>query len=189
MHTTQTREQVILLTLRLASEKGLASVSLSDIAKATHITKASLYSHFSSKEEIIDEMYRLMDTFKGNDMIGLSGSAEEVLQKTVRHWVAAYTTVPMRWAYRIVFQMRFTDQRAAKRAKAILNMFQAQTQAVLETLSDTGRLDIPDLDLATTLFSCAAASFVDEENITEKDEDDWALSRMVQQFCRVFAPR
>jgi len=187
MHTTQTRTQLALMLLRLSSERGLASVSLSDLADAMKLKKASIYSHFASKEELVGEMYRLMDTFHGGDSISLEGEAEEVLERVVRHWVTVYTTEPMDQVYRVVFQLQYTDERARFRAKAIKNMFKAQTQVVLETLSDSGRLDIPDLDLATTLFSSAVASFIDEEIAEGNDENDWAISRMVSQFCKVFS--
>lgn len=189
MSPQQTNQQITLLALQIASEQGLDNLSLSDLAEAAGIRKATLYSHFVSKEALVDAMYHLIDSFSGAESVSLSGEAETVLQTTVRHWVAAYTTTPMRWAWRVVFQMRFTDPRAASRARAIHNMFLAQTQAVLETLSDMGRLDIPDLDLATTLFASAAESFIDEENITENDQEDWQLSRMVSRFCRTFMPR
>lgn len=54
------REEIIFNTLKLASKNGLASVSMSQIAKETGIKKASLYNHFSSKDEIIEEILLLL---------------------------------------------------------------------------------------------------------------------------------
>lgn len=51
------KETIFHATLELASEKGLGNVSLSQTAKNAGIQKFSLYSHFSSKEELIDGLY------------------------------------------------------------------------------------------------------------------------------------
>lgn len=188
MHITQTREQVILLTLRLASEKGLASVSLSDIAKAAHITKASLQPFQQQggdhrwnvpidgyvQRKRHDRSFRICGRSAPENSAALGGGVyhrPDALGLPNRVPDALYRPTGRKEGQSDPQHVPGTDPSRTG------------------TLSDTGRLDIPDLDLATTLFSCAAASFVDEENITEKDEDDWALSRMVQQFCRVFAPR
>ena len=50
-------EEIVLAALDLAAQKGLGNVSMSQIAEKAGIRKASLYNHFSSKEELIGEMY------------------------------------------------------------------------------------------------------------------------------------
>ena len=51
------KEEIIISTLNLASEFGLKSLSMSQIADSVGIKKPSLYNHFNSKEELIKEMY------------------------------------------------------------------------------------------------------------------------------------
>ena len=51
------KEEIIIATLELAAEKGLGTVSMAQIADKIGIKKASLYNHFKSKEEIIEQMY------------------------------------------------------------------------------------------------------------------------------------
>ena len=51
------KEEIIYAALELAAEHGLKAVSLSQIADKVGIKKPSLYNHFSSKEELMDEMY------------------------------------------------------------------------------------------------------------------------------------
>ncbi|MBP5166633.1 MAG: TetR/AcrR family transcriptional regulator [Oscillospiraceae bacterium] len=55
------REEIIFATLELASEYGLGAVSLSQIAEKIGIKKPSLYNHFESKEQIIDELYKVLE--------------------------------------------------------------------------------------------------------------------------------
>ena len=54
--STNRTEEIILATLELAAEKGLAGVSMSMIADKIGIKKPSLYKHFSSKDEIVEAM-------------------------------------------------------------------------------------------------------------------------------------
>ena len=54
------KEEIVLVTLELAAEKGLANVSMSMIADKIGIKKPSLYKHFASKEEIVEAMYEYL---------------------------------------------------------------------------------------------------------------------------------
>lgn len=47
-----TQEQIIKVATDLFSKRGYFGVSMADIAKELKITKAALYYHFKSKEEI-----------------------------------------------------------------------------------------------------------------------------------------
>ena len=54
------KEEIIYATLELASLNGLKSVSMSQIADKVGIKAPSLYNHFASKDEIIQEMYSVL---------------------------------------------------------------------------------------------------------------------------------
>ena len=58
--TTNRKNEIVYATLDLAAEKGLGTVSMQQIATKVGITKASLYNHFSSKEEIVEAMYEIL---------------------------------------------------------------------------------------------------------------------------------
>lgn len=47
------KDHIINVAAQLVREKGFNGVSMSDIAKAVGLQKASLYSHFASKEELV----------------------------------------------------------------------------------------------------------------------------------------
>jgi AcrR family transcriptional regulator len=49
-----TRQRILAVAVELFSARGFAGTSVRDIAEAMGMTKASLYYHFSSKEEILD---------------------------------------------------------------------------------------------------------------------------------------
>ena len=51
-----TKELILEEALKQFSEKGYAGTSMSEIAKPLNITKAALYKHFESKQQIFDEI-------------------------------------------------------------------------------------------------------------------------------------
>lgn len=51
-----TKESILEEALRQFSQKGFDGTSMSDIAKPLGITKAALYKHFESKQQIFDEI-------------------------------------------------------------------------------------------------------------------------------------
>ena len=52
------KEEIVLVTLELAADKGLANVSMSMIADKIGIKKPSLYKHFASMDEIVENCRR-----------------------------------------------------------------------------------------------------------------------------------
>ncbi len=56
MEKGNTREEILNVALDLFSVNGFEATSISQIADAVGIRKASLYSHFSSKQEILDNV-------------------------------------------------------------------------------------------------------------------------------------
>jgi AcrR family transcriptional regulator len=53
-----TKEKVFEVALDLFAQKGYDAVSMREIAEAVGIRKASLYSHFSSKDELIEQIIK-----------------------------------------------------------------------------------------------------------------------------------
>ena len=47
------KEEIVIVTLELAAEKGLANVSMSMIADKIGIRKPSLYKHFASRKKLL----------------------------------------------------------------------------------------------------------------------------------------
>ena len=65
------KRDIINATLELASQNGLGTVSMQQIADKVGITKASLYNHFSSRDQIVEAMYdSLRAASKSNAGIG-----------------------------------------------------------------------------------------------------------------------
>ena len=53
-----TKQEILAASLRLFSVQGFEATSISQIANVVGIRKASLYSHFESKQAILDALVR-----------------------------------------------------------------------------------------------------------------------------------
>lgn len=58
MKKGNTKQEILLAALDLFSVKGYEGTSISDIALKVGIKKATMYSHFTSKQEILDELVK-----------------------------------------------------------------------------------------------------------------------------------
>ena len=53
-----TREAILDQALKLFSERGIKETTVRDIAKAVGITEGAIYRHFSSKDQIVHELFK-----------------------------------------------------------------------------------------------------------------------------------
>lgn len=58
MKKGNTKQEILLAALDLFSVKGYEGTSISEIAQKVGIKKATMYSHFTSKQEILDELVK-----------------------------------------------------------------------------------------------------------------------------------
>lgn len=56
-----TKERILEEALKLFSQSGYMGTSMNDIAKKTGVTKAALYKHYTSKQEILDSIVETMN--------------------------------------------------------------------------------------------------------------------------------
>ena len=120
---TNRKEEIILTTLELAAEKGLAGVSMSMIADKIGIKKPSLYKHFSSKDEIVEAMYQfLRDKSKENanikpvdySILFSEKTSYEVLKGVVQGYINMNHQEQMLTFYKVIYSERSIQPMAAK---------------------------------------------------------------------------
>ena len=109
------KEEIIIVTLKLASQIGLSNVSMEQIAKQVGIKKPSLYNHFKSKDEIIDAMYEYLRE-KSKNSLSISNvdysllvkdkSAEEILKQSVNNYIKLCTQSDMFLFYKLIYKIR-----------------------------------------------------------------------------------
>ena len=119
---TNRKEEIIEAVLLLAAEKGLGTISMQQIADKVGITKASLYNHFSSKEEIVNEMYEVLRTTSKKaadvgeidyDKLAEGRSLKEILTDSVTSYKRMVNDPKMYLFYKIIMSERSINSAAA----------------------------------------------------------------------------
>ncbi len=188
------KEEIILKTLELGSLKGLANVSMRDIAMATGMQQSSLYSHFESKgailQAIIDYCHLLLSkttfvvNFKAKD-------AQELLVSLVNSFIETFGEVPLSQYFAVVQQQRLFSKIYDEAAREINLMITARIQVAFEYCVQRNWLDIHDTDIASDFFSCAVQDclikLVSGDVMDTKIDTPWELNRLVDGLIDLFA--
>lgn len=191
-----TNEDIVLKTLELGHEKGLANVSILDIATATGLRKSSLYSHFKSKDDIIQSMMdhchdllaekTFMVDFKAKD-------AQSLLVSLIESFIETFAEPPLSHYYAVVQQQRLYHPSFSTIAHELESMVTARVKVALEYCVQRSWLDIHDTDAAGELFSCAVQDRLAKLSATPEaatalgcEDTDWELNRLVDNLLMLF---
>lgn len=188
MHVSSMKHTILATFRALAAEKGLQATSLADLAAACGITKATIFAHYPNRTALEDELFRTMESGREPFTLSLEGDAAKVLGAAGAHWISFFTQEPVDQSWRIVQGEKWHDARALAVANAWHAMLEAQVSLVLETLSESGRLDIAEPDLACAMLVGILTSCIDQENLTGTNEEDWKIERALRKFVRLYRP-
>lgn len=164
------KEEIIKVTLELASKKGLDNVSMSQIAAKLGIKKPSLYNHFHSKDEIIEEMYNYLRNEAKEQMkirsvdYGMfvkDKTLEEVLLKTVHNYCQMNMQNEMLSFYKIIYSTRTTNPIAAQIMCEETNKMILETKNLFYALQVHKKIKVKDIDQAALSFAMTIHSLMD----------------------------
>lgn len=166
------KEEIITATLKLASEKGLKAVSMSMIADEIGIKKPSLYNHFSSKEEIVREMYVFLreksKTFakeQNTDYAHLfqTKTACEILKIMVQNYILMCSCKEMEMFYKVIYAERTTSKEASSilvsETKTMIN----KTREIFEIFQKNNMLCFENIETSAFSFALAIHAIMDFE--------------------------
>ncbi len=195
------KEEIVMATLKLAAENGLGTVSMQQIADKVGITKASLYNHFSSRDEIVKEMYEVIrkasreKTDAGKidyDIISDKLSLRDFLKGTVGSYRKMVSDPHMYMFYKIIMSERSINSTAADimvmETKTMINA----TKAIFYALQVKGIADFYDVDTAALSFAMGVHSILDYEfdlKYAGKDVDNQMMSNYIDEFCRIYGKK
>lgn len=192
------KSEIIAAVMELASENGLGSVSMQQIADKVGITKASLYNHYSSKDEIVEAMYhQLRDNTKKNvgmgtfdvDRLMENRSMREILSETAASYRRMCMEPQMLMFYKIIMSERAINKSAAEimvsETKTMINA----TKMLFYALQAKGKAHFPNADAAAFSFAMAVHAILDYEcdlmHSGAGSETDM-LQDYVDEFCEQY---
>lgn len=164
------KEEIILVTLELASINGLSNVSMAQIAKKMGIQKPSLYNHFNSKEEIISEMYQYLRN-KSKEQLSLADidygefikgkSMEEALGQSVSNYTKITSENKMFTFYKVIYSERAVNSTAAKIMAEETKRMILATKNLFYALQVHKKICVKDIDMAATSFAMTIHAMID----------------------------
>ena len=116
-----TKERIVETALELFAEKGYLGTSMNDIAKQLGFTKAALYKHYTSKQEILNRIVERM-----NEMDYERAKQFEMPEGNLTKIVAAYQKTPIEKvrAYSKAQFLHWTEEDFSSRFRKMLTLEQ-----------------------------------------------------------------
>ena len=192
------KKDIINATLELAAENGLGTVSMQQIADKVGITKASLYNHYSSRDQIVEAMYEfLREASKKRagigevDYDGLSDNStlRDILSGAVENYRRITTDPEMFLFYKVIMSERSINPSAAeimvKETKTMINA----TKTLFYALQVKGIADFGNVDSAAVSFAMGIHALLDYECDLEHaglSKDENMMQDFINEFCRLY---
>ena len=155
-------QDILIKTLELASSRGLRSLSLSDIAKECGISKSTLYSHFESKEDLIERLYLFLreKAKERNNIPPVDYNAlfrGKTLKEILRTVTSSYSSMvhdkDLNAFYRVVLSEKSFSPIAASIYTEETNTMLLATRNLFYALSSKGLAHFTDIDNEAMVFA------------------------------------
>jgi AcrR family transcriptional regulator len=161
-----TREKIQAVALELFAEHGYDKTSLREIAERLDVTKAALYYHFRTKEDIVVSLFD--DLIAGMDEIIVWGREQPRTLETRRELIRRYARLTCQ---RPTGMMRFIqDSKSTMSELAVGEKLQDRFRAIARMLTDQDAPAIVQLKSAMALISVNAAMFMLQDTDTTLEE-------------------
>lgn len=191
---TNRKEEIILTTLELAAEKGLAGVSMSMIADKIGIKKPSLYKHFSSKDEIVEAMYQfLRDKSKENanikpvdySILFSEKTACEVLKGVMQGYINMNHQEQMLTFYKVIYSERSIQPMAARIVAEETERMIIATKQLFYAMEVHKLLHFENADMSAVSFAMTVHGLMDYE-LDQKYGYDEAPKNLLDEYLKWF---
>lgn len=191
---TNRKEEIILTTLELAAEKGLAGVSMSMIADKIGIKKPSLYKHFSSKDEIVEAMYQfLRDKSKENanikpvdySILFSEKTAYEVLKGVMQGYINMNHQEQMLTFYKVIYSERSIQPMAARIVAEETERMIIATKQLFYAMEVHKLLHFEKADMSAVSFAMTVHGLMDYE-LDQKYGYDEAPKNLLDEYLKWF---
>jgi len=172
-----TRAEILDAAHELARTRGLAGLSLRELALAVRMQAPSLYSYFASKNAIYDALFaRGSEQFvRSEEHLHLTGDALADLQAGFRNFIDFCTSDPVR--YQLLFQRTIPGFTPSAESFAIAVRGLEQTRARLVAL---GISEPEALDLLTAI----GTGITDQQISNDPGGDRW--TRLADEAMEMF---
>lgn len=173
-----TREEILLVSEKLFSSFNFNSVSMRDIAEELEISKAALYYHFKSKEDIVME---IMENFKTKmmDELKLVNALEVEPVSKIREVIKIHFNF-LHKGKSLLFFMKPSGFNELKSLSVARNKIKKNINKAIRPMTEEAFKSRPkvDVDLAINFFLGILMSLALDEILCEDDKNKIEDSRL-----------
>lgn len=196
MDRGNTKQEILDVALELFSRQGYEATSISSIADAVGIRKASLYSHFSSKQAILDEIVKIVlekydsHSFvlkKGMDDMPKNCDEAVAMIKGQIHYIANDPLISKARKMLTIEQFRNAELSkllTKQNYTDIMNFFTAMVQSLIEA----GVLVKGDREAMAASLCLPVSAWLNvlDRDGEKEDEILMLIDRHVREFFRIY---
>lgn len=161
------KEQIMLAALELGAEYGLRSVTLSRIADKVGIRKPSIYNHFSSKEQLLSEMYAFLRERARSSCpppsVPQTSDLTELLTNALIGYLAFLSDKDMLCFFKVLYSERSTSPAAAAIMLEETERMVSAVRSMFCSLAAHGLMKCADVDTAALSYAMTVHSLVDRQ--------------------------
>lgn len=204
MKKGNSKQEILLAALDLFSVKGYEGTSISDIAQKVGIKKATMYSHFTSKQEILDELVKTvfeeynkhtifkninfeeMFDFDSTDVIDVN----VVIEKVLKHvgYIIHSSVISKSRKMLLIEQFQnetLSELQTKQNYTEVLNYF----TSLFEYLISKDKLKAYDPEIMAASFAFPISVWINlVDRCPEKeDEVNSLITRHITQFFEVYS--
>ena len=190
------KEEILKNVLTLASEKGLRSLSMADIATASGLKKSSLYSHFNSKQDLINELYLYLrkksstKTFVDYSTFVKGKSLREILLTATISYDEMNRKSDMITFYKVIISEKALSKEASKVIiKETEKMINASNE-LFKAIEENKVALFDNLESAAITFALLIHSVLDlrlDAEMAESNISDGILEKVIDSFIKAYA--
>lgn len=190
------KEEILKNVLTLASEKGLRSLSMADIATASGLKKSSLYSHFNSKQDLINELYLYLrkksstKIFVDYSTFVKGKSLREILLTATISYDEMNRKSDMITFYKVIISEKTLSKEASKVIiKETETMINASKE-LFKAIEENKIALFDNLESAAITFALLIHSILDlrlDAEMAESNISDGILEKVIDSFIKAYA--
>ena len=190
------KEEILKNVLTLASEKCLRSLSMADIATSSELKKSSLYSHFNSKKDLINELYLYLrkksstKTFVDYSTFVKGKSLREILLTATISYDEMNRKSDMITFYKVIISEKALSKEASKVIiKETEKMINASKE-LFKAIEENKVALFDNLESAAITFALLIHSVLDlrlDAEMAESNISDGILEKVIDSFIKAYA--
>ncbi len=195
------KETILMATLDLASVYGIRGITMNMIAEKIGIKKPSLYNHFSSKDELINELYLFLRNKARNasniDNINYVKMFEEkdpfkILQTAVYSYISMVEQNDMKNFYKVIYNERSISPSAASILVEETNKMIKATNILFENMNKYNLLTFSNIEMEALSFAFTIHELIDlmeDSSMANLGFDKSLIDSYIRYFCKTHEVR